>query len=418
MTQRLYYDDAYRTVFTARVVERLTWDHRPAVILDQTCFYPTGGGQPADQGWLSGVEVVDVIASEENGEVLHVLAADLPGDAVEGRIDWGRRFDHMQQHTGQHILSQALIRAANAETVSFHLGVESVTIDLNAPRLSPEQVERAEALANQVVFGDQPVRARFVSPEELAALSLRRQPQVKGPIRIVEIGAPSPGSELALSATKGQAFDVTPCGGTHVARTGEVGMIKVIRLEKRGEETRVEFRCGGRALADYGRKNQMINQLAAMLTTGHFELDQAIERMQAEIKQLNRQLRDAQERLVGYEAAELASQAERVGGLAIVRRVFADRDPVQLRQLAMRLAAQPKTVALLGLAGPKSHILCACSEDVNADMVIAVKTALQALGAQSGGGRPNFAQGGGPAADEAHVAAALEQAMRTVVNSQ
>lgn len=399
MTRRLYYDDAYRTAFSARVIQRLIYANHPAVILDQTCFYPSGGGQPCDTGWLNGVEVIDVIADEENGDILHVLAADLPHDPVEGRIDWSRRFDHMQQHTGQHILSQAFSRAANAETVSFHLGAEIATIDLNLPRLSPEQVEQVEGLANQVVFSDRPVRARFVAPDELAAYSLRRPPQVQGPIRIVEI----------------EGFDATPCGGTHVARTGEVGMIKIIRLDRRGEETRVEFRCGGRALTDYGRKNRMVQQLATMLTTGHFELDQAVERLQTEIKQLHRQLREARERLVAYEAAELAAQAERIGELAVIRRVFNDRDPGQLRQLALSLAAQPKTVALLGLAGAKAQVICACSQDVQADMVPAVRAALEALGSPGGGGHPQFAQGGGAAANEGQVAAALEQALATVM---
>ncbi len=401
MTRRLYYDDAYRTAFSARVIQRLRHADHPAVILDQTCFYPTGGGQPCDTGWLNGVEVIEVIASEENGAILHVLAADLDlsQEQVAGRIDWSRRFDHMQQHTGQHILSQAFMRTANAETVSFHLGSEVVTIDLNVPRLSPEQVEEAERLANQVVFSDRPVRARFVSPEELAAYSLRRPPQVQGLVRVVEI----------------EGFDATPCGGTHVARTGEIGLIKIIRLDRRGEETRVEFRCGERALADYGRKNQMVQQLAGLLTTGHLELDQAVERLQAEIKQLHRQLRQAQERLVAYEAAELAAQAERVGELAVIRRVFSDRDPGQLRQLALRLAAPPKTVALLGLAGVKAHVIGACSQDVQADMVAAVRVALQALGSLGGGGRPQFAQGGGAAANEGQVAAALEQALATIV---
>jgi alanyl-tRNA synthetase len=401
MTRRLYYDDALAIAFSARILHRLTYNQQPAVILDQTYFYPTGGGQPCDHGWLNDVAVVDVVADEASDNIVHVLAGELVGEIVQGRIDWARRFDHMQQHTGQHILSQAFLLAAEAETVSFHLGEESVTIDLNTPRLAPIEVERAEALANKVVFDNVPVRARFVSTKELAAQPLRRPPTVSGPIRIVEV----------------VGFDATPCGGTHVSHTGQVGMVKVIKLERRGEETRVEFRCGGRALADYGRKNQVIAQLAARLTTGHFELDQAVERMQADIKQLNRQLREAQERLADYEAADWIAQAERIGDIAVVRRAFTDRDPGQLRQLAQRLTARPRAVALLGCAGLKSHILCARSDDVDADMVIAVKAALHALGAASGGGRPNFAQGGGPAADAAQIEAALEQALKTIVGS-
>ncbi len=408
MTQRLYYADAYCITFSAHVVQRLTYADKPAVVLDRTCFYPTGGGQPCDRGWLYPlpnlspvVEVVDVIASEDDGNVLHLLSEALPADDVEGRVDWARRFDHMQQHTGQHILSQAFLRAADAETVSFHLGTESVTIDLNGPHLSPAQVEQAEALANEVVFGNQPVRARFVSAGELATLPLRRQPQVNGAIRVVAIGD----------------FDVTPCGGTHVAHTGEVGLIKVIGLDKRGEETRIEFRCGRRALADYGHKNQMVNQVAAMLSTGHGELDRAVQRLQAEARQLRHELRAAQERLMAYEAAELWTDAETVGGLTIVRHVFSQRDPAHLRQLATHLIAHPKTVALLGLAGPKSQLVFARSEDVTADMVVALKAACRVLGTESGGGRPHFAQGGGPAATETQIAGALERAQQAINNT-
>ena len=294
MTERLYYTDAYCTRFLARVTERVTWDGRPAVVLDRTAFYPTSGGQPADRGVLGGVAVVDVQVRQDDA-VVHVLESPLPEDGkeVEGEIDWPRRFDHMQQHTGQHVLSAAFERMLDADTVGFHLGTDVSTIDLNVPRLAPETATSVEGLVNQVLWEDHPVSARFVDSDELATLPLRRPPAVDGPVRVVEIGD----------------FDVNPCGGTHVARTGEIGLVRVARLDYRGDETRVEFLCGSRALRDYRAKSAVVNQLATRLTVGYWELDQAVERLQGEAKQLRSDLRRAHEGLLKVEAAELFETA-------------------------------------------------------------------------------------------------------------
>jgi alanyl-tRNA synthetase len=258
MTKRLYYDDAYLTQFKARVIEQSPYKDRFAVVLDQTAFYPTSGGQPFDQGMLDGVNVVDVLVDENEDRVLHVLTAPVaePPAEVLGEIDWDRRFDHMQQHTGQHILSQAFIEVAQAETVSFHLGADSATIDVaGARRPSPADMEQAELLANKIVWEDRPVTARVVSPEELADLPLRKPPTVTEDIRVIQVAD----------------FDWSACGGTHVARTGEIGLCKIVKWENRGAETRVEFRCGLRALNDYAQKNNMVNHLAAGFNVGHWE---------------------------------------------------------------------------------------------------------------------------------------------------
>ncbi|NTU65634.1 MAG: alanyl-tRNA editing protein, partial [Chloroflexi bacterium] len=279
--------------FQARVADRLEVNGRPAVLLDRTAFYPEGGGQPSDRGTLNRVAVVDVQTREADDEVLHVLSTPLAEDEVTGTVDHARRFDLMQQHTGQHILSQAFIHTANAETISFHLNPDpnegALTIDLNTAAVTPQEIDRAEDFANTIVYENRPVIARFVNDEDLPALPLRKPPQVDQAVRIVEI----------------QGFDWSACGGTHVARTGEVGLIKIVKLEKRGAETRVEFRCGHRALIDYRRKHQLINQVASDLTIGFWELDQAIGRMQAEAKAARKQLAEAEARLQQVEAREL-----------------------------------------------------------------------------------------------------------------
>ena len=378
---RLYYAEANLREFDARVIERLTWNGRPAVVLERTAFYPTSGGQPHDTGTLNGVEVVDAVEREADGAVVHVLAGELQGDAVHGEINWVRRFDHMQQHTGQHVLSQAFTTALGADTVGFHLGAEVSTVDLNRAPLSEEQIDRAEALANEVVFDDRPVDARFVDREELAALPLRKPPQVTGPIRIVEVAG----------------FDWSPCGGTHCRRTGEIGVIKVVRVERRGAETRVHFLCGRRALADYRRKNHLVLDLAARFSVGDWELAGAVERLSEEARANRKQAQALQGQLLDYEAVALIAGAETLAGARVVRRVYADRTVDEIRHLAQRLTAGPGVIALLGLGstGEKAQFVFACSADVPHDMNALLRAACQAVGG-GGGGRPNFAQGGGP----------------------
>ncbi|MEP0764357.1 MAG: alanyl-tRNA editing protein, partial [Chloroflexota bacterium] len=213
ITERLYYTDSYSTAFEANVISTTIVNEAPAAILDRTCFYPTSGGQPHDTGTLNGAAVLEVIVRESAGAVLHILDRALSVGRVSGQVDWARRFDHMQHHTGQHILSQAFERLARAETVGFHMSADSITIDLDQPDLAPATVDAAEDLANQIVTEDRPVRAWFPTDDEVAALALRKVPDVEGRFRVVAV----------------EGFDVTACGGTHVAHTGEIGLIKVLR---------------------------------------------------------------------------------------------------------------------------------------------------------------------------------------------
>ena len=397
MTERLFYQDPYRRQFEARIVERLRVGHRPGVVLDRTCFYPTSGGQPHDTGTLEGIPVVDVFEREEDKAIVHVLASELEGETVRGEIHWARRFDHMQQHTGQHILSQAFLQVLGAETVSFHLGAEASTIDVDRAPLTAAQLDEVEARANEVVFADRSVRTYFVGQEELTRLPLRKPPVVTGPIRIVEI----------------EDFDYSPCGGTHCRRTGEVGLIKITRAERRRQETRVEFLCGWRALADYRRKNRTVNELAQRFSVGTWELREAVERLAAEAKACRRELKAARERLLDYEAAELWAEAERCGDFRLVKRAFAGRSGDEVKRLAMRLAEREGCVALLGLREEgKARLFFARSADLACDMGVLIGEACRIVGGR-GGGRPHLAQGGGP--DAARIEEALDCAYRSLV---
>lgn len=381
MTERLYYTDSYTTQFTAQVTERLQVDNRPAVILDQTFFYPTSGGQPHDIGTLNDVQVVDVVVREDDGAVLHILAAPIVADDVTGVVDWVRRFDHMQHHTGQHILTQAFVQLASAKTIGFHLSPDSVTIDLDVASLTDEQVDAVEDLANQVIWENRAVTARLRDVDDQEGVRIRRLPKhlLTDGLRIIDI----------------DGFDVTACGGTHVAHTGEIGLIKVLRLEKRSGKIRVEFRCGARALADLREKNRVVQRLAADLDCRIAEAPAMLARLKDDFRAQTAALKTATNQLIDYEAAALLAQtAEQPKGLRIVTAAFDGRDGGEVKLLAARLVTHPATIALMGSAGEKAMLFFGRSEDLSHDMGALLKSTLSSLGGR-GGGQPNFAQGGG-----------------------
>ncbi|MBN1679211.1 MAG: alanyl-tRNA editing protein [Anaerolineae bacterium] len=397
-TEKLYYTDSYTTTFDAQIIARTTETNRPAVILDRTFFYPTSGGQPHDTGHLNELPVVDVVIRESDEAVLHVLETEPANDTVTGQINWARRFDHMRHHTGQHILSQAFVRVIRAETVGFHLSPDSVTIDLNVGKIKAAAVDDAETLANQIVAENRPVRAWFPAQDELADLSLRKVPDVTGRFRVVDI----------------DGFDITACGGTHVTRTGEIGLIKVLRVDKRGEYVRVEFRCGERALLDYRQKNALMNQLAADLTVGYWEVPDALDRLRAENKALRRDLRAQHEIILKAEADSLWQAADQRDGFRLVVQAFENRDTAEIRQIAQHLISNPATVVVLGAAGSKAQLIAARSDDLTVDMVPALKAGLAVWHVDRGGGRPSFAQGGGAPANLNEVNTALQTAVKTI----
>lgn len=400
MSDKLYYHNAYQRTFTADVVQRFSHEGRPAVVLDQTCFYPTSGGQPADRGKLSDRDVIDVFFRESDGAIVHVLSGELWDDEVAGEIDWARRFDHMQQHTGQHVLSQAFIKVAGAATVSFHLSAESVTIDLQPAGLQPGEIERAEMLANEIIWEDRPIQIHMVSESEAHELPLRKVPDLESDtLRLVEI----------------EGFDLTACGGTHVARTGAIGLIKIVKLERRGEELRVYFSCGRRALLDYRQKNAIVNRLSNTLTTGYWNLEEHVDKLLEENKGTQRQLRKQQAELLRYEAAELVRETPFEKQARIISRCFVNRDGDELHGLAKALVEHDGTVALLGAAGDKAHLLFARAEDAPGQMNQLLKSALQTLDNGGGGGTATFAQGGGPPADESRIQQALNRAKKLLL---
>ena len=422
-TERLYYNDSHLIEFDARVVdtsERVSgWS---AVTLDQTAFYPTGGGQPSDTGTLNGTRVVECIDDENNG-VLHVIQGRAPeiGSTVRGRVDWSRRLDHMQQHTGQHILSQAFVTLFKAPTRSFRVLEESCEIDVDLSNPAAEVIERAVELANNVIWEDRAITIRVVTPEEAAKLPLRKDPAREGELRVIEI----------------DGFDLTPCGGTHAYRTGEVGMIAVRHWERAKGLTRIEFVAGVRALADYRRANKTARAVAALYSSARDDAAKLTSRVLEENKELHRRVRALEEIAARVEAEELLRDVgstvpdgfrgssptpgspagqpgwggtvrEGVGdgpdidesstnqsSLRVITKIFDDRDGESLKHLAQALITHPGTIALLASRDKgAARLVFARSADAGGDMNALMKIACEILDGR-GGGRPDLAQGGG-----------------------
>ncbi|MDT5270304.1 MAG: alanyl-tRNA synthetase [Acidobacteriota bacterium] len=390
MTERLYYADSHLVEFEARVVSvSMTEDGRAAVALVRTAFYPTGGGQPTDTGTLGATRVVECI-EEEDGGVLHICEGEVPaeGSLVKGRVDWPRRLDHIQQHTGQHILSQAFVELYGAQTRSFRMMEDACEIDVELPDPSDEKVERAVRRANEIIWNNRAVRVHLVTPEEAARMPLRKDSAREGELRVIEI----------------EGFDFSPCGGTHAASTGEVGVVVARQWERAKGLVRVTFAAGVRSLEDYARANRTARAVAALFSVGRDEAVEAAARMQEENKQLQRRLRAAEELAARAEARELyeeaaSSEAENSAAAVVVARAFEGRDAESLRRLASALAAHTRAVALLGsVEGGAARLVFARGSEAPGDMNALMREACQTLGGR-GGGRPDMAQGGGQHAE-------------------
>lgn len=377
VTERLYYADSHLIEFDARVVDlsdRVSgWT---AVVLDRTAFYPTGGGQPSDTGTLNGARVVECIDDGDNG-VFHVVqgAAPLRGEVMHGRVDWSRRLDHIQQHTGQHILSQALVTLYNAPTRSFRVLEASCEIDVDLSNPATENIERAVELANNVIWEDRAITIRNVTSAEAAELPLRKDPAREGELRLIEI----------------EGFDLTPCGGTHAYSTGEVGMIALRSWERAKGLTRIEFVAGTRALADYRRANKSAREVAALFSTGRDDAPHVAAQMIEEHKELNRRIRVLEEIAAEVEAEKLLASASD----GVVTHIFDNRDAESLKKLAHALIAKPQTIALLASRDKDTaRLVFARSADASGDMSMLMREACTMLDGR-GGGRPDMAQGGG-----------------------
>lgn len=397
MTERLYYTEPYRTEFDA-VVQAVHRDQgRVVAILDKTAFYPTSGGQPFDTGLLGNRRVAEVIDRDE-GTVGHVVDGALSvGSTVHGVIDWERRFDHMQQHTGQHILSAAFDRLQRARTVSFHLGTSSSTIDLDREP-GADAMAHVELEANRIVWEDRPVGIKFVTEDEAATLPLRKDPTRTGTLRLIDIGE----------------YDLSACGGTHVARTGAVGAINLLSTERFRGGVRVEFVCGSRALASFRGFRDVVTTTIRALSIAPEELPGAIARAQAENKDLRRTVKGLQDRLAGFEAEWLAQRGSAVGTHTVVCEALDGWDAAGLKALAVAVAARPGSIAVLLSAGAPSLVAIARASDVAVDAGAVLRSLTGRFGGR-GGGKPDLAQGGGLTGEVSEMLTVAREAVRTAI---
>ena len=378
MRAKLYYQDAYIHTFSATILKQESDETgKNYVVLNQTAFYPTGGGQPHDTGRIADRAVIDV--EEVNGEIRHYLDAPLQaGDSdVSCTIDWERRFDHMQQHAGQHILSAAFDRLFGYKTVGFHMGTENLTIDLATEELTKEEASKAEELANNIILENRPIETKWVTEAELSQYDLRKETKVKENIRLVII----------------PDFDYNGCGGTHPKATGEVSAIKILDWEKQRKNIRIQFACGLRVIKKLEEKQNVLHQLTNLLNAPEKGIQQAVIRLLENEKQLTKALEQSKESLLQYEAKELAEKDQ-----TVVTKVFENRTIQELQKLARMVVSNHENslVFFVSTDGTRIQVVLAKGKERTENMKKLIGEILPMINGK-GGGNDSFAQGGGEA---------------------
>ncbi len=378
-TEKLYYQGQYIRDFKTSILKQGEDEKGTYAVLEQTAFYPTGGGQPHDTGTLNGVRVINV--EETDGEIRHYLESPLQEqEEYRGEIDWDRRFDHMQQHAGQHILSAAFEEAFGYKTVSFHLGNKICTIDLEVPKLTDEETIQAEKLANTIILENRPIEAKWVSESELSNYNLRKKLSVTDHIRLVII----------------PDFDYNGCGGTHPSSTGQVSSIKILDWEKQKKNIRVQFVCGSRVIKQLDEKQKVLQGLTAILNAPQDKMEEAASRVLQHTRELEKTAEELKGRLIEHEAGSLLNQAEKIDGRRTIQALFEDRPVTELQQMARTIAATASDTLVLFIneTPEKLQIICAKGNDLAFNMNQLLKKVLPAINGK-GGGNDSFAQGGG-----------------------
>jgi alanyl-tRNA synthetase len=400
VTERLYYHDSFLRAFDAEVLSCEREETSSAadrgtrwrVVLDRTAFYPTSGGQPHDLGKLGGARVVEV-ADAEDGKVIHYTSEAVKLGPVHGEIDWARRIDHMQQHTGQHLLSAAFVELFHFPTVSFHLGRDMSSIDLEAPSIVPRHLEEAERRTNEVIFEDRVVTIRFGTAAELAEAGIRKKVDREGVLRAIEV----------------EGFDRQPCGGTHLARTGQAGMLLLRKLERRRDAWRVEFVCGFRALATARADFATLTQAASLMSCGLPDVPGGITKMIEERRAMHGTAKKLEERLADHEARELISRGVKAADeRVVISAVIEEATPAYLALLAAKITGETNALVLLGAAAT-GHVVLAQTKGGTADMGTLLRQCMKEFGGKGGGAR-DFAQG---SVAVANVGALLEKATKS-----
>ncbi|QWG34584.1 alanyl-tRNA editing protein [Bacillus mycoides] len=381
LEQKLYYIDAYQQTFTTKVIKQ---EHDTEgnlyVVLNETAFYPTGGGQPHDTGTLNGIAVLGV--EEVDEEIRHFIAERLHTEEIEGKINWERRFDHMQQHAAQHILSAAFWDHFNIPTIGFHLGKETITIDLETENLHAETVEKAVQIANKIVFENHPIRIEWMDLEEAKTLPLRKEPNMTENIRVVII----------------ENYDYNGCGGTHPKHTGEVGPIQVLGWERNKGSIRLTFIAGWRTLKLIGQQHQIMKDVSKQLNSSETDIPAKVAQILTSQKENEKAIQTMNEKLLFAEANELLQQPAEIHAGTLISRAFTNRSMQEVAKLAAIITEQQEHAITYFVIENDDKLQCilACGKAVTLDMNTLLKDALPSIEGK-GGGNKKSARGGGKA---------------------
>ena len=392
MKKLLYYVDAMQKEFTANVVKTGKEADRPYIVLDNTAFYPTGGGQPHDTGWINTIEIIDVEKVEDEiRHYSHEEVENISGE-ITGKLNWTRRFDHMQQHAGQHILTAAFVELFNIPTVSFHLGTDLVTIDLDVADVTEEQLQAVENRANDIILENRTIETKWVTKDELAQYNLRKDVKVEEDIRLVII----------------PDFDYNGCGGTHPTSTGQVGLLKILATEKIKQQIRIHFICGNRVRKQLAMRKQVLTDVARQLSVPEENAAEALRKFAQTAKATEKSLAELQDELLIFEAKELAKQSIPIA-------YFTNRSIQQLQKLARFITQEnPAAIALLVADnGEKLQFVAARGSEQTQSMK-AISTAVLPLINGKGGGNDALVQGGG---EKVVSAEQLLRSMEKVISS-
>ncbi len=378
MTERLYLSNPYLKEINAKVIKKEYSNGKFYITLNRTIFYPhLCGGQPRDNGSINGIEVIDVY--EDGNDIVHVIEENVTSEAVNLIIDWDTRFDHMQQHTGQHLLSAVFAKLYNARTVGFHLGTEFVYIDVTMPNLSESDVEKIERFANEIIYSNFSIKTYIVNKKEASKIPLRKQPIVESNIRVVEI----------------DNVDFSPCAGTHHRRIGEVGVLKIRKWEKYKGNTRIEFVCGNRALKDYTWKNMIVNKISTLLSAKDIDTYESVEKLYNDYKALEKDNTHLRKELISYKSKELLNEGISFNNVKIIAKVFDDFDAKELKHVAIQILSYDSFICIFGiLEKDKCQIILGRSNNIELDMREIFTNSIKLIDGK-GGGSPQLVQGGG-----------------------
>ncbi len=397
MVERIYYRDSKLIKFDANIIKKEKTKNGNLICLDQTAFYPTSGGQPCDLGTIDGKKVVDVW--EKGEEIWHKVEAFPTSNQIKGIIYWSRRFDHMQQHTGQHLLSAVFVDLIKANTIGFHIGGQATTVDFNIKELSNSQIIHIENNTNQLIWENHPIEINYIGYDEISDYSFRKLPQKLETIRVVKIGD----------------FDLSACGGTHVESTGEIGMLKIIRNESYKGGLRVHFVCGKRCLQHYQNLWNITNLTISDLTINLNDLPQTVKRMGEKLNSYRLENKKLKINLLTKEAEKIWGQTGEKNGLIRVFSYFEDRPIDDLQMLAKLLCQYPNTIAILaGNKNDRTNLICSRSsnlDDIDADSIL--KEAFNLLGG-NGGGSQFHAEGGSPTTDPAKTCKIIQSILEKI----